>query len=74
MYIVLEIQTMSDEQIGTLVNSYTNREAAENKFHTVLAAAAVSTLPVHSAVMMTEDGYVVKNEAYYHPLEEIEEG
>ena len=72
MYIVIEIQ--KNEQAATLVNTYEDRNLAEQKYHQILSAAAVSNVPIHSAVMLMDDGYQVKKETYYHPLEEIEEG
>ena len=69
MYIVIEIQKMSDTQIATLVDSYEDLNQAENKFHTILAAAAVSSLPMHSASMLTEDGLEIKHESYEHVVQ-----
>lgn len=65
MYIVIEIQA-TDTTASTLVNSYSDRSLAEQKYHNVLAAAAVSNVPVHSAVMLTSDGTRVKGEVYRH--------
>lgn len=67
MYIVLEIQKSGDT-VSTLVNSYANRNAAEQQYHTVLAAAAVSVMELHSAVLMTEDGISIKHESFEHPM------
>ena len=71
MFIVFEIQTNPDGQIGTLVNSYTEQKEAESRYHTVLAAAAISTLPKHSAVLMTEEGFPLMHQCYQH--EAVEE-
>lgn len=68
MYIVMEIQKQNEEQVSTIVNSFTDLNAAENKYHTILAAAAVSTVPLHSSVMFLEDGTEIKHETYQHPL------
>ena len=65
VYIVIEIQS-DGSNASTLVTAYEDRNAAENKYHTVLAAAAVSAVPKHSAVMLTDDGTRVKGETYYH--------
>ena len=67
VYIVIEIQAAASTA-ATLVNSYTDRSLAEQKYHDVLSAAAVSPLVVHSAVMMTEDGTRIKGETYRHEL------
>lgn len=64
MYIVLEIQTNAEGVISTLVYQFDNLSAANNKYHTILAAAAVSGLPAHTAVIMTNDGATVKAECY----------
>ena len=71
MYIVIEIQT--GEQVATLVNAYADRNAAENKYHTILAAAAVSEVPKHGAVMLTDEGVRLKSECYIHEQEESAE-
>lgn len=73
MYIVIEIQKNQNGSVGTLVNSYEDRNTAEQKYHQVLAAAAVSSLPVHTAVMLMEDGYSIKKETYRHVIEEVQE-
>lgn len=66
MYIVLELQTNADGTVGTLVNNYTSRNDAEARYHTILAAAAVSSVPVHAAAMMSEEGFPLMNQAYRH--------
>lgn len=73
MYIVIEIQKNQNGQVATLVDSYEDRNTAEQKYHQVLAAAAVSSLPVHTAVMLMEDGYSIKKETYRHEVQELEE-
>lgn len=73
MYIVIEIQKNQNGSIGTLVNSYEDRNTAEQKYHQVLAAAAVSSLPIHTAVMLMENGYKIKSESYSHLVEVIDE-
>lgn len=66
MYIVMEIQTTEAGAVGTLVTSFAGRNEAEAKYHAVLAAAAVSTLPKHAAVMLDNEGVYVKAECYTH--------
>ena len=65
IYIVMEIQS-DGSTANCLVTAYEDKNAAENKYHTVLAAAAVSAVPKHSAVMLTDDGTRLKGETYYH--------
>ena len=68
-YIVMEIQVNGSGTIGTLVTSFAERNLAEQQYHTVLAAAAVSALPVHAAVLLTEDGRTVERGCYRHESE-----
>ena len=72
IYIVLEIQA-NDETATTLVNSYTTRNQAISQYHQILAAAAMSTVPMHSAVLLTDTGLLLKNESFNHAEEEEEE-
>ena len=67
-YIVIEIQT--SDKVATIVNSYDTENEALAKFYSILAAAAVGSVPCHSAVIMHEDGMVVKNECIRHEVEE----
>ena len=69
MYIILETQTNANGTVGTLVDSFIDRNAAENKYHTVLANAAISQLPRHCAFMIDDEGYTIKSECYTHEVE-----
>ena len=69
MYYVIEIQTNADGTHGTLVNNYTDRNAAMAKYHTVLAAAAVSQVLVHACAVLTREGAQIAHEAFIHPVE-----
>lgn len=71
MFIVIEIQTSA--QVATIVNAYDNRNTAEQKYHQILSAAAVSAVPKHGAVMLTDEGVRLKGECYIHEQEEEEE-
>lgn len=67
MFIVMEIQ--KSESVSTIVNTYETRNGAEQKYHTVLAYAAVSEIPKHSAVLLNEDGTYIKSECFEHPVQ-----
>lgn len=69
-FIVVEIQTNSDGTVGNLITAYDNRNEAEQKYHLVLSAAAVSLLPSHAAVLMTSDGQPLEYKCYHHEIEE----
>lgn len=66
MYIIFEIQTYDNGTVGNLVYTAENRLEAESKYHQVLAAAAISALPVHSCVLMTNEGFQIMSQCYKH--------
>ena len=63
-YVVIEIQTANNGTVSVLSTAYNTRNEAESKYHTVLAAAALSDLPVHSAVLLDNFGGVMNNQSY----------
>ena len=64
-YIVIEIQT-NGGTTSHIVTAHSTRESAESKFHQVLAAAAVSSVEDHAAVLIAQNGTVVRTEHYTH--------
>lgn len=70
MYIVIEIQTNPNGTVGNIVSAYGNRDLAFQKFHAVLSAAAVSTLPVHAAVILDNHGLQIAAECFEHVEQE----
>lgn len=68
-YLVMEIQKWDTGAIQTPTYSYDNLNSAEAKFHSILATAAVSTLPVHSCVLMNESGFTIRSQSYNHEPE-----
>lgn len=60
---------MQNGVVGANVWTYTDRNAAESKYHYVLAAAAVSAVENHAAVLLTEDGLALSHASYKHPVE-----
>ena len=73
MFIVLEVQTNADGTIGIIPTAFDNEAQTQNKYHTVLAYAAVSDLPKHTAFILTDDGYVIESRCYKHEVAEPEE-
>ncbi len=60
----MEIQTNASGEVATLINQYETLNNAESKFHQILAAASVSDIPIHTAVLMDERGKVYRSEYY----------
>lgn len=73
MYLVIEIQKMNNGQLSNIVTTHEEESEAEQKYHTVLSFAAVSSIDVHSAVMLDDTGEKIKGETYYHCHSEAEE-
>lgn len=65
-FIVIEMQTNSEGETALLTFQKATRAEADSQYYTILAAAAISQVPVHSAVMLTKDGGFVTSKAYDH--------
>lgn len=65
-YVVVEMQTYENGSIGNIVSAYDTINEAGNKYHTILASAAVSGLPCHAAVMMDNFGNMLEHYSYWH--------
>lgn len=65
-YTVIEFQ---NGIVGSNVWTFDTINAAENKYHTVLAGAAVSEVEIHSAALLNDSGLCIKHESYTHPVE-----
>ena len=71
--IVTEIQVFADGNMSTPSYAFDNVNSADAKYHSILAGAAASTLPVHSAIMYSEEGFPIKHESYKHETVEAAE-
>ena len=72
MYLVLETQTAANGTVATLIDQFADRNAAENKYHLILASAAISQIPIHTAFMLTDEGFTIKSETYRHDPQPVE--
>ena len=75
IYYVIEFQTGGSG--SALPISYTDRALAFQKYHQIMAAASISDVPKHGAMVITEDLYVFEDKkelAYREPTEpQVEE-
>ena len=71
--IVTEIQKFADGGMSTPSYAFDSQQSAEAKYHAILAGAAVSALPVHAAIMFSEEGFPLKHECYKHETQETAE-
>ena len=68
MFYVIEMQT-NGTQAANIVSTYESRNEAMSKYHTVLAAAAISPVEVHACVVMDEEGRYEARDCYIHRAE-----
>ena len=66
MYILIEMQTNNGQTALVQPRSYTDRLRAESAYYTALSAAAVSSVQIHTVVLLDEHGNVVKSDYYEH--------
>ena len=46
---------------------------AESKFHEIMSRAAVSDYAMHSAILFSEEGFLIMNQCYKHEAEPVPE-
>ena len=66
MYIVIELQKNEQGVVSNIVTAFDTLAEAESKYYSILAAAAISKVPVHSAIIVSEEGFPVKHQCYKH--------
>ena len=63
---ISEIQQYADLSYGHIVHWASTRNQAESKYYTVLAAAAISELPSHSATLIDSEGTFIMSRCYHY--------
>lgn len=71
-YIIIESQT-TDGVTAVIKTVKPTYETAEQEYHTKLAYAAVSNVPLHAVTMLTENGKMVTHQCYDHRAPATEE-
>ena len=66
MYIVIELQKNAQGTVSNIITDHQSLAEAESKYHAILSNAAISEVPTHSAVILSEDGFPVKHQCYKH--------
>ena len=69
-YFVIEIQKSAQGAVATLVTAYDDEPHADAGYYSLLAVCALSNLPKHGAMLITEDGEVYKSEMYTRKITE----
>ena len=63
-YTTIENQLREDGSFGLLYDHFTDVNAAYAKLYTILAAAAVSEIPYHSAHLLRSDGIMIEGRVF----------
>ena len=64
-YLVIEIQKFSDGTVAVPpIATYDSYFEALSRYHTILAAAAISDVPVHTCVLLNEVGQELRMDSY----------
>ena len=70
MYVAIELKEKADGSLDVSTFKKDTRDEAEKAFHSILASAAVSTNPIHSAVILNPEGKLLKTECYKHDVQQ----
>lgn len=72
IFTTIENQIREDGSKGLLYDHFEDRERAYGKYFTVLAAAAVSGIPYHEAMLCDLDHGVLERRAFDRRIDEVE--
>ena len=65
MFVVIEIQN-NGETSTVFTYSFNSRNEADSKYYSILAEAAVSKVEIHSAILLTVEGYYITSACFKH--------
>ena len=65
MFAVIEIQK-NGSTATPITTLFTDKDEAYSKYHQVLAAASVSDVPEHSAILVSEEGSYMLHDKFIH--------
>lgn len=64
-YLVIEIQKYGDDTVAVPpIATYDSFFEALSRYHTILAAAAISDVPVHTCCIINEVGQEIRMDSY----------
>ena len=66
MYIIQEIQTSGSTSSLLPAVTKVDRAEAESAWHSIMASAAISAVPVHTVIMYDEHGNILQRGFYEH--------
>lgn len=69
MYYVIEIQKTDEATAPYIVQTAEDKDHGESLYHLVLSAAAISTVPWHSAILLDDECQPLKRQTYRHGVD-----
>lgn len=66
MYRVIELQTTGTSTLMVDGGDFVSRDQAESKMHQIAQYAAISTVEIHSVVVLNPEGEKIRKETYKH--------
>ncbi len=67
MYILIEMQKLNDTTVAIPpIVTKTDWHEAEGEFHRLCSIAAVSSVPIHTVMLVDEYGMTLRSEHYEH--------
>ena len=68
MYIIIEMQVLNGTPAIPPISTWQDRQAAESEFHRLCSIAAVSSVPLHTVMMVDTNGNTLRAEHYEHEV------
>ena len=68
-YLIIEMQTDAEGNVATITTQKDTLNEAFSVYYMILAAAALSTLPHHAAVILRSDGFSMAFQDFAHESE-----
>lgn len=69
MLTVIELQT-NDGVTSAITSAYADESLAYQKFYQILSFASVSSVDIHTAVILNEYGGLIRTETFTHETQE----
>ena len=66
MYIVFELQTTGESTTMIPPAPFTDRTAAESDYFIKVGYAAISSVPIHTVMLVSDEGVVIGCKCYKH--------
>lgn len=68
MYVLIEMQVLNGTPAIPPISTWQDWQAAESEFHRLCSIAAVSSVPLHTVMMVDTNGNTLRAEHYEHEV------